>query len=144
MANFYEVLTAAVADITLHGYDSEERVRRWVEELRAAALVISLLSPTPDFLSILTMGFGSARPVEYMSYVPDSAIFRAHTLSDGPYEITSYTAGKSITLDRNPAWSAASDPLRHAYVNKIDITEGLTADTWDRDRAGIVIRREKI
>ena len=34
---FYEVLTAAVADITLHGYDSEERVQRWVEELRIAA-----------------------------------------------------------------------------------------------------------
>jgi ABC-type transport system substrate-binding protein len=61
--------------------------------------------------------------------VPDSAIFRAHTLSDGPYQITSYTAGKSITLDRNPAWSAASDPLRHAYVSKINITEGLTADS---------------
>jgi ABC-type transport system substrate-binding protein len=94
-----------------------------------SVLTFHLLSSTPDFLSILTMGFGSARPVEYMSYVPDSAIFRAHTLSDGPYEITSYTAGKSITLDRNPAWSAASDPLRHAYVNKINITEGLTADS---------------
>jgi ABC-type transport system substrate-binding protein len=92
-------------------------------------LTFHLLSPTPDFLYILTMGFCSARPVEYMSYVPDSATFRAHTLSDGPYQITSYTAGKSITLDRNPAWSAATDPLRHAYVNKINITEGLTADS---------------
>jgi ABC-type transport system substrate-binding protein len=95
----------------------------------ASTLTFHLLSPTPDFLYILTMGFSSARPAEYMSYVPDSAIFRAHTLSDGPYQITSYTAGKSITLDRNPAWSAAADPLRHAYVNKISITEGLTADS---------------
>ena len=92
-------------------------------------LTFHLLSATPDFLYILTMGFCSARPVEYMSYVPDSATFRAHTLSDGPYQITSYTAGKSITLDRNPAWSAATDPLRHAYVSKINITEGLTADS---------------
>ncbi|HEY6480101.1 MAG TPA: ABC transporter substrate-binding protein [Streptosporangiaceae bacterium] len=95
----------------------------------ASTLTFHLLSPTPDFLYILTMGFCSARPAEYMAYVPDSATFRAHTLSDGPYQITSYTAGKSITLDRNPAWSAASDPLRHAYVNKISITEGLTADS---------------
>jgi ABC-type transport system substrate-binding protein len=95
----------------------------------ASTLTFHLLSPTPDFLYILTMGFSSARPVEYMSYVPDSATFRSHTLSDGPYQITSYTAGKSITLDRNPAWSAASDPLRHAYVSKINITEGLTADS---------------
>jgi len=91
-------------------------------------LTFHLLSPTPDFLYILTMGFCSARPIEYMKYVPDSAAFRQHTLSDGPYEITSYTADKSITLARNPAWEATTDPLRHAYVNKITVTEGLTAD----------------
>ncbi|HEX3493069.1 MAG TPA: ABC transporter substrate-binding protein [Streptosporangiaceae bacterium] len=91
-------------------------------------LTFHLLSPTPDFLYILTMGFCSARPVEYMQYLPDSAQFRQHTLSDGPYEITSYVADKSFTLARNPAWSAATDPNRHAYVNKIQITEGLTQD----------------
>jgi ABC-type transport system substrate-binding protein len=91
-------------------------------------LTFHLLSPTPDFLYILTMGFCSARPVEYMKYLPDSAQFRQNTLSDGPYKITSYVADKSFTLVRNPAWSAATDPNRHAYVNKIDITEGLTQD----------------
>ena len=35
--SFYEVLTAAVADLEEHGYDSEERVARWKEELRRAA-----------------------------------------------------------------------------------------------------------
>jgi ABC-type transport system substrate-binding protein len=92
-------------------------------------LTFHLLSSTPDFLYILTMGFCSARPIEYMKYVPDSAQFRQHTLSDGPYQITSYTAGKSFTLDRNPAWSASTDPNRHAYVNKITVTEGLTSDS---------------
>jgi peptide/nickel transport system substrate-binding protein len=92
-------------------------------------LTFHLLSSTPDFLYILTMGFCSARPIEYMNYVPDSATFRQHTLSDGPYEITSYVASKSFTLARNPAWNASTDPLRHAYVNKITVTEGLTADS---------------
>ncbi len=91
-------------------------------------LTFHLNSSTPDFPYILTMGFCSARPIEYMKYVPDSATFRQHTLSDGPYEITSYVASKSFTLDRNPAWVASSDPLRHAYVNKITVTEGLTSD----------------
>ena len=91
-------------------------------------LTFHLLSPTPDFLYILTMGFASARPVEYMKYVPDSAAFRQHTLSDGPYEITSYTADESIKLARNPAWEASTDPIRHAYVNNVVITEGLTSD----------------
>ena len=92
-------------------------------------LTFHLLSSTPDFPYILTMGFCSARPIEYMNYVPDSAPFRQHTLSDGPYEITSYVATKSFTLVRNPAWSPSTDPLRHAYVNKITVTEGLTSDS---------------
>jgi len=92
-------------------------------------LTFHLLSSTPDFPYILTMGFCSARPIEYMNYVPDSAPFRQHTLSDGPYEITSYVATKSFTLVRNPAWSPSTDPLRHAYVNKITVTEGLTGDS---------------
>ena len=92
-------------------------------------LTFHLLSSTPDFPYILTMGFCSARPIEYMNYVPDSAPFRQHTLSDGPYEITSYVATKSFTLARNPAWSPSTDPNRHAYVNKITVTEGLTSDS---------------
>ena len=91
-------------------------------------LTFHLLSSTPDFPYILTMGFCSARPIEYMKYVPDSATFRQHTLSDGPYEITSYVASKSFALERNPAWEQSTDPNRHAYVNKITVTEGLTSD----------------
>jgi len=92
-------------------------------------LTFHLNSSTPDFLYILTMGFCSARPVEYQKYVPDSATMRQHTLSDGPYAITSYVPGKSFTLERNPAWEASTDPNRHAYVNKVTITEGLSADS---------------
>ena len=90
-------------------------------------LVFKLLSPAPDFLNILAMGFCSARPVEYMKYVPDSAPMRQHMLSDGPYAITKYVPTKSMTLDRNPAWKQSSDPLRQAYVDHIEITEGLSS-----------------
>ena len=37
--NFYETLSAALADLQQHGFDSVERVDRWVEKLRAAARV---------------------------------------------------------------------------------------------------------
>jgi ABC-type transport system substrate-binding protein len=66
--------------------------------------------------------------VEYLKYVPDGATLRQHTLSDGPYAITSYQAGRSIVLDRNPAWTQASDPLRHQHVATIDITQGQGSD----------------
>ena len=65
---------------------------------------------------------------EYLKYVPDGATFRQHTLSDGPYAITSYQPGRSIVLDRNPAWTQASDPLRHQHVATIDITQGQGSD----------------
>jgi peptide/nickel transport system substrate-binding protein len=88
-------------------------------------LKITLTQPASDFLSIMAVPFSSARPAEYDAYVPDSAQWRSHTISDGPYQITSYISGKSITLSKNPAWRQASDPLRHQYVNKITVTMGI-------------------
>lgn len=37
-SRFYRVLTAAVADITTHGFDSERRLEHWMRELRQAAI----------------------------------------------------------------------------------------------------------
>jgi ABC-type transport system substrate-binding protein len=92
-------------------------------------LVFHMMHPATDWLNILAMGFSSARPAEYMNYVPDSAQFRQHTLSDGPYKIASYTPDRSFVLVRNPAWKQSSDPVRHAYVNKFTVTEGLNANS---------------
>jgi peptide/nickel transport system substrate-binding protein len=89
-------------------------------------IVFHLLAPAADFPEITAMPFTSARPVEYNKYVPDSLQMRQHLLSDGPYELKSYTPGKSIVFVRNPAWSQASDSLRHQYVSQIDVTIGIT------------------
>jgi ABC-type transport system substrate-binding protein len=91
-------------------------------------LVFRLVKPAPDFPNILTLGFCSARPIEYMKYVPDSAQFRQHTISDGPYKIVKYVATKEFQLERNPAWDPKTDPVRKAYVDRITVTEGLTPD----------------
>jgi len=95
----------------------------------AMTIVFHLINPAPDFPNILAMGFSSARPVEYMKYVPDSAQFRQHTISDGPYQITKYVPGKEFDLARNPAWDPKTDSLRHAYVDAMKVTEGLTQDS---------------
>ena len=92
-------------------------------------LVIRLVKPAPDFLNILALPFSSARPVEYMKYVPDSAEFRQHTISNGPYKIVKYTPTKEFRLERNPAWDPKTDTLRKAYVDRITVTEGLTAES---------------
>jgi ABC-type transport system substrate-binding protein len=107
-------------------------IRRYIQSHKVAGLkatddktlVIHLLQPASDFANILAMPFASAAPVEYLAYVPDSNTFRQHTISDGPYQITGYQPGKQITLDRNPAWEQAGDPLRHQHVDRIQVTEG--------------------
>ena len=107
----------------------------------SSTLVIKLIHPASDFLNMMAMPFTSARPVEYDSYVPASGQFNQHTISDGPYQITSVVPGKSLTMARNPAWKQSSDPLRHQYVSKITLTIGVAsaqtqladeqADTYD-------------
>ncbi len=82
-------------------------------------LVVHLTQPAADFLNIMAMEFASAAPPQWDNYVPDSAQFRQHVYSDGPYAITTYVPGKEIVLTRNPVWKQSTDPVRHQYVSKI-------------------------
>ncbi|HET7017229.1 MAG TPA: ABC transporter substrate-binding protein [Streptosporangiaceae bacterium] len=86
-----------------------------------------LIQPASDFLYMMAMPFSSARPVEYDSFLPNSLQLDQHTISDGPYQITSYVPGKSITLQKNPAWKQSTDTVRHQYVNEITLTIGVTS-----------------
>jgi len=90
-------------------------------------LQIKLMQPASDFIYMMAMPFASARPVEYDAYVPNSLQLDQHTISDGPYQITNYTPGKSITMATNPNWKQSTDSLRHQYVKNVDITLGVTS-----------------
>ncbi|HEY2576688.1 MAG TPA: ABC transporter substrate-binding protein [Streptosporangiaceae bacterium] len=90
-------------------------------------LTFTLTQPASDFNNIMAMPFDSARPVEYDSYVPASAQFGQHLLSDGPYAITQWVPNKTITFSRNPAWKQSADTNRHQYMNKIVVTMGTTS-----------------
>lgn len=99
-----------------------------VTAVDASTVKFTLTKPASDFLHFLTLPFASARPVEEMAYLPDGPDFRTHILSDGPYEITSYVADKSVTLARNTHWTASTDTVRKAYVDAIDVVYGGTGD----------------
>lgn len=90
----------------------------------AKTLVVKLKQPASDFTNILGMQFAAAAPVEYDRYIPDSPDFRRHTVSDGPYQITSYTPNKEYVLDKNPAWKQETDQLRAQNPDRIQITMG--------------------
>jgi len=85
-------------------------------------LVFELLQPAVDFLHILALTFASPAPVEYDAYVPDSPAFRRNTRSNGPYRLVAYDHGVALRLDRNPVWRRATDPVRNAYVDAIEVT----------------------
>lgn len=93
-----------------------------------ATVVFELVAPAADFTNLVTMPFGSAVPVEYLGYLPDSPEFRQHTLSDGPYYIARYIQNRAIEFERNPAWDPRSDDIRHAYVDRIHIKIGIDAE----------------
>lgn len=87
-------------------------------------LVFTLREPASDFLNLLALPYTAAAPKEYDAYVPDGPEFRQHTISNGPYQITSYRPGMSYVLTRNPVWRRETDPLRERHVEKIQITLG--------------------
>jgi len=99
----------------------------------SSTIVFHLTSAASDFIYILAMPFNSARPMEYDSYVPDSAQFRTHLMSDGPYKLSSYTPGKQVVWVRNTAWKQSTDSIRHQYVAKVVDTLGVSDATTQVD-----------
>src|SRR5215469_9732256 len=95
----------------------------------SSTIEFHLVQPAADFVYMMAMPFTSARPVEYNAYVPDSAQFRQHTISDGPYQITDLVPGKSFNMVKNPAWQQSTDTIRHQWVNEITTTIGVTSAT---------------
>ena len=88
-------------------------------------VVYRLNQPASDFLNLIAMPFASPMPVEYLNYLPDSPEARQHTISNGPYRITKYTAKREIELERNPVWDPQTDPERPAYVDHIRMRFGI-------------------
>jgi peptide/nickel transport system substrate-binding protein len=87
-------------------------------------LVITLNQPRSDFVNILALPSSSAAPVEVLEYVPDSPEYRKNFISNGPYSIETYVADQRYVLVRNTAWNSDSDPVRNAYVDRIEINLG--------------------
>jgi peptide/nickel transport system substrate-binding protein len=83
----------------------------------------TLTKPAYYFAGTLNLSWANPVPDEYLQYLPDSPAQAAHVYSDGPYMVQSYVPNKSIVFVRNTAWSASSDPVRKAYVDKIVVTE---------------------
>ncbi len=100
-----------------------------VDPTNPQTIVFKLTSPASYFVDELSLPAFSPSPKEYDSYLPASPQLAQHTISDGPYKITSYSPTKSINFSRNSAWSSSTDSVRKAYVNAIVVNETGNQDT---------------
>lgn len=99
-----------------------------IKAIDDSTLQITLKQAAGDFLSILSMGFFAPVPQEEASKYAVGSAYSQHVVALGPYMLESYQPGKSIAFVRNPNWDPKLDSLRKAWVDRIEVTEGATAD----------------
>jgi peptide/nickel transport system substrate-binding protein len=92
-------------------------------------VVFKLTHPASYFVDMLTLPAFSPAPVEVLKYLPASTELGNNFPSDGPYKVDSWVPTKSINYSRNPAWSASTDPVRKAYVDKVVVNETTSQDS---------------
>jgi len=65
-------------------------------------------------------------------------------VASGPYMISSFRLGSSLTLVRNPSWKAEMDPLRPAFVDRIEFVIGMSdaeaAHLLESGKADVIMR----
>lgn len=94
-----------------------------------ATITFTLSRAEPDFPFILALPLASPVPAENDT----GAAYQDDPVSSGPYAITSVDPVAGIVLDRNPAWTPDSDPVRTALPDQVVVRTGLNG--LDRDQA---------
>jgi peptide/nickel transport system substrate-binding protein len=87
-------------------------------------LRITLAKPAGDFLSMLTMPFFAPVPGEYARRYRVGDNYSGHLVGSGPYTIEQYQPLRYVVLARNRNWDPATDPLRQAWVDRIEVQIG--------------------
>jgi ABC-type transport system substrate-binding protein len=91
----------------------------------ARTLQITLVQPAPDLLSILALPMFAPVPGEYAADYQVGANYSGHVVGSGPYTPDVYIPGETVVLVRNPHWDPATDPLRKAWVDRIQVRFGV-------------------
>jgi peptide/nickel transport system substrate-binding protein len=84
-------------------------------------LKITLNRPAGDLLSILTLPLFAPVPGEYAASYAVGDNYSGHVVGSGPYTPETYIPRRSVVLVRNRNWDPATDPLRRAWVDRIEV-----------------------
>ncbi len=91
-------------------------------------IVFNLKQPYADFPYLLAMPGAGPVPAARDT----GAQYGTKPASSGPYKVEAYAPGKSIKWVRNEHWDQASDPLRKALPDAINMTITTNADDMDQ------------
>lgn len=115
-----------------------------VEALDEHQLRITLTRPAADFLSILALPFFAPVPEEHAGQYEVGEEYSSHVVGSGPYTLTEHVPNRSVTLERNPNWDPATDHLRRAWVDRVEVEvydpDGGTAETSPVESSRLVQR----
>jgi peptide/nickel transport system substrate-binding protein len=92
-----------------------------------------LAQPFSDFNYVVAISQSTPVQQSWDTGKYGGANFQLHPESTGPYEFQSYTPNKTLTLVKNPNWSAATDPQAKQLVNKIVVNFNVNASTIDNN-----------
>jgi peptide/nickel transport system substrate-binding protein len=101
-----------------------------------ATVIIHLHRPSPDLPWLLAQPQLSIVPegTRLAGTVPPGAI-----PPTGPYRVSSYQPERSLSLERNDDWDATTDPVRGAYVDRIEASIGVPASAaFEQAAAGSI------
>jgi ABC-type transport system substrate-binding protein len=95
-------------------------------------LQITLERPADDFLSMLARPNFAPVPKEHAGEYGVGKRYDGYVVGTGPYKLAVYVPGETIVLDRNPNWEPATDPLRNAWVDRIQIKLNIRVSSIQR------------
>ena len=95
-------------------------------------LRITLDQPADDFLSMLARPNFAPVPKEHADDYGVGKRYDGHVVGSGPYKLAIYVPGETVVLDRNPHWDPATDPLRKAWVDRIQIKLNIRVSSIQR------------
>jgi peptide/nickel transport system substrate-binding protein len=99
----------------------------------ASTVVFNLTSGYADFDYLMALPASAPVPAN-VEGGPQAigATYTSHPVSDGPYQISSYTPGKQISFERNTNWSQSTDTIRKPLANNVVLTFNTNPDDNDK------------
>ena len=93
-----------------------------------STIVFKLSQPFSEFDYLATLSQTAPVPQKKDT----GAKYLTSIVSSGPYKIDSYQPGVSMTLSKNPNWSADTDPQRKQLADKIEVRLKVDANDLDQ------------